>query len=240
MEILSIPTEVAKIMKTHSLAARAMVLFSLWLPAAFRAQASVDYGNASSATLTAKAWTALGVKNYADTIAYTSKCIDLYKTLALQQQKNLLSKYTSDKANWALNDVATCYYIEGMAKEASGKKSEAMADYKFVVDNLNMAQCDSGNGTTWNPAKPCKERLALLALDNTTPATIEKIDLDSITVKSATAISTYRITGETKIDFKGEPANLTDIRPGMAVTVTAAANPNEAASISVSDPPRKN
>jgi hypothetical protein len=227
-------------MKTRYFAVPLIVFLAGSFLAAPQSRAAVDYGDGSSATLTAKAWAALGSKNYADTIAYTSKCIESYQKLALDQQKTLATaKKTADKANWALNDVATCYYIQGMAKEGLNKMPEAMADYKYLVDNLTLAQCLDGKGFSWNPATPAKERLGILMVDHKTSDVITKIDLDTITVKTAAAVSTYRITTATKIQFKGQPANLTDIKIGMAVTVTPAPDARVAAIISADDPPRK-
>ncbi len=202
---------------------------------------AVDYGDGSSATLTQKAWVALGAKQWADTIDLTSKCITSFGQLALDQEKNMASAHPlADKGVWAMSDVAVCYYIRGMAKEGIGKPTEAMADYKYVLDNFPLALCQDPKNGPWKPADPCKQRLGLLSLDHQTPDVITKIDLDSITVKTATAVSTYRITGATKLLFKGQPANFTDIKAGMAVTVTpSASNATVADKIDASDAPRK-
>lgn len=218
----------------------AAILFAICLPGLPRASADPDFGDGSSATLTQKAWVALGAKNWADTIAYTSKCITAFNKLALDQEKNLASGHPQgEKTSWARDDVGACYYIRGKAYEGAGKISEAMADYKYLIDNLPLAQCRDPQGFSWTPAKPAKEALALLSLDHAMPDVITKIDLDSITVKTAAAVTTYRITGATKIQFKGQPASLTSIKVGMAVTVTPSSNATVADTINADDPPRK-
>ena len=226
-------------MKHHYFAATGIVLLALSLFAPPLARADVSYGDGSSATLTAGAWKAYNVKNYKDAIAYTSKCIESYKTIALTQQKNLASPHATDNSAWALNDVATCYYVQGMAKEGLGKAADAMADYKYLIASLDRAQCQDAKGFSWSPAKAAKDRLGALLVDNTGESVITKIDLDSITVKTSTAVSTYRISPTTKVDFKGQPTSLTAIQIGMSVVVTTGADATEAESISASDPPSK-
>ena len=227
-------------MNARCFATPAVVLLAVLFLAPCHARADVDYGDSSSATLTAKAWSALGAKNYKDCIAYTTKCIQLFGTLAADQEKNLTAPHPqADKGDWAAGDVATCYYIRGMAYEGAGKVTEAMADYRNVMDNFPLAQCRDPKGFMWKPADPSKQRLGLLMVDHKSADVIASIDLNTITVKGATATTKYRITGATKIMFKGQPANLTDIRPGMAVTVTSGANATIADSINADDPPKK-
>jgi hypothetical protein len=131
-------------------------------PAASPAASNLDFGDFSSAAITAKAWGALDAKNYNDALAYTGKCIDMFKDKAVEMQKALTAP-TTDKdqtfAQWALNDVGTCYYIQAKAYEGLGKKKEAMDSYKFLADNLAYAQCWDPKGWFWKPADAAKEQL---------------------------------------------------------------------------------
>ena len=124
--------------------------------------ASLDFGDFSSSAITNKAWAALSARNYDDAIAYTNKCIEMFKGKALEMQK-ALSAAPTDKdqtfAQWALNDVGTCYYIQAKAYEGKGKQKEALADYKFLSDQLAYAQCWDPKGWFWKPAEAAKERL---------------------------------------------------------------------------------
>jgi hypothetical protein len=199
----------------------------------------VDYGDMKSSTLTASGWNALGNKNYEAVVALASKCIDTYKTTALQQQKAAATGKPNDKGTWALNDVAASYYMRAQAYEGLNKMAEAIADYKYLSENLSAAALSGDNGTTWNPAKPAQERAIILAATTHQEHTISKIDSSSLIVKTPTAITTYRINAKTQIEFKGKPAKLSDLKTGMRVEVTAGTDPQVAERINADDPPRK-
>ena len=137
-------------------------------PAAAPAAApALDFGDFTSATLTSKAWGALDSKNYPAVSGYTNKCIDMFKTQAVQMQSTLKEPAPKDKANdfWALNDVGTCYFILGKALDDQGDKKGAMAAYKFLVDNLSFAQCWDPKGWFWKPADAARKRLVELQFD---------------------------------------------------------------------------
>ena len=133
------------------------------------AGSKLDFGDFSSSALTSKAWGALEAKNYDDAIAYTSKCIDMFKGKAVEMQKALTAP-TTDKeqtfAQWALNDVGTSYYIQAKALEAQGKQKDALESYKFLANNLPYAQCWDTKGWFWKPADAAKERLKALEFDS--------------------------------------------------------------------------
>ena len=98
-------------------------------PAAFAAPAAsaarLDFSDYSSSTITNKAWGALSARNHEAAIAYTSKCIEMFKGKAVEMQK-VLTAAPTDKdqtfAQWALNDVGTCYYLRAKAYEAKASK----------------------------------------------------------------------------------------------------------------------
>ncbi|HEX4085404.1 MAG TPA: hypothetical protein VHY22_10870 [Chthoniobacteraceae bacterium] len=140
-------------------------------PAASSSPTNLDFGDFKSSTLTAKAWKALGDKDYASAMGYTQKCIDMFKGQAVQMQKGLTAEPdTSDKekvfANWALNDVGTCYFIQAKALEDQGNTKDALADYKFLADNLSYAKCWDTKGWFWSPAGAAKERVSALQFDS--------------------------------------------------------------------------
>ncbi len=133
------------------------------------AAAKLDFGDFASSTITTKAWGALEAKNYDDAVAYTAKCIDTFKPQALAMQKALAAP-TTDKdetfKQWALNDVGTCYYIQGQAYEKAGKQKDAVAAYKALADSLAFAQCYDTKGWFWKPADAAKDRLKALEFDS--------------------------------------------------------------------------
>lgn len=125
-------------------------------------------GPDASVTLTTDAWNAFNDKDYAKAIASAQKCIDLYQKQALDQQKAQTAPPSTDeqkKAQWALNDVGTCYYIVGQSNEKLGKKKEAVDAYKYLVANLGYALCWDPKGWFWPPAKVAQTSLKGLQLD---------------------------------------------------------------------------
>jgi len=126
-----------------------------------------DFGDGSSSVLTTKAWQSLEAKDYPAVAAYANKCIDSFKTQAVQMQATLKEPAPKDSAAqlWALNDVGTCYYILGKSLDDQGDKKGAIAAYKFLVDNLSFAQCWDPKGWFWPPAGAAKKRLAELQFD---------------------------------------------------------------------------
>lgn len=141
------------------------------VPTPASAAPKLDFGDYKSSTLTEKAWQALDQKDYASVLGYTQKCIDMFKDKAVEMQKALTAAPdTSDKekvfANWALNDVGTCYFIQAKAFEEQGNSKEALAAYKFLSDNLSYAQCWDPKGWFWSPAGAAKDRVAALQFDS--------------------------------------------------------------------------
>jgi|GEM_PF-753371 len=137
-------------------------------PAAPAAAApTLDFGDSSSSVITTKAWQALEAKNYDEVAGYTAKCIELYKAKAIEMQGTLKASAPKDKAAeyWALNDVGTCFFIQGKALDNKGDKKGALESYKFLVDNLGYAQCWDTKGWFWSPADAARKRLAELQFD---------------------------------------------------------------------------
>ncbi|MCW1923445.1 hypothetical protein OKA05_12850 [Luteolibacter arcticus] len=129
---------------------------------------TLDFGDHSSSAITTKAWQALTAAKHAEVDGYVAKCIELYEAKALEMQKGLSEAAPKETAaeQWALNDVGTCYFIRGQSKEARGKKDEAMADYKVLVEKLPFAQCWDTKGWFWKPADAAKDKLKSLEFDS--------------------------------------------------------------------------
>jgi len=133
--------------------------------------AKLDFGDFKSETLTTKAWKALADKDYAGVEGYAGKCIEMFKAQAVAMQKALTAPpATDDKekvfANWALNDVGTCYYLLGQVREKQGKMKEAVEAYKFLAENLSYAKTYDTKGWFWSPADTAKERVKALEFDS--------------------------------------------------------------------------
>lgn len=128
---------------------------------------ALDFGDEKSATLTIKAWNALGEDQNTNAVAYANKCIALYEKDAVNMQKKLKAPVDGDddavRAKWALNDVGTCYYIIGKAHEKLGDTTKATTAYTALISKLAFAQCWDPQGWFWTPAEAAQERLDALA-----------------------------------------------------------------------------
>ncbi len=123
-----------------------------------------DFGDFSSETLTVKAWGALDVGDYAAVEAYTTKCITLYEKQAMQQADSLTDFAPKEKAfnYWALNDVATCYFILGQARLAQGQVKEAQEAFNTIIERFPYAQAWDPKGWFWKVAQGASDKLATI------------------------------------------------------------------------------
>jgi len=141
-------------------------------PAAMAAPAAgvklpINFGDYRSSTLTTKAWAALAQNDIESVLAYTNKCISLYAVQASKMQASLkdYASGTNDEIfkNWALNDVATSYYIQGEAYRAANMKDEAKEAYNKLVKDYTFGQAWDTKGWFWKPAEAAKEKLDMIA-----------------------------------------------------------------------------
>lgn len=115
----------------------------------------------SSRNLVLQAWKALanreqGVVHYA-----ADKCIELYSKEADKQQRQLRDFAPRDKAfeYWALNDVATAYFIKGESYAAEEKYREAKTAFRQIMRHYKFAQCWDPQGWFWKVAEAARERI---------------------------------------------------------------------------------
>ena len=149
-----------------------LALFSL-VPLSFAGaptEEGLDYGDYKSVTLQVKSWNALGEGKYEDALKYTEKCAELYEERAREMQASLSAKPSSDVVNeyWALNDVGTCYYIKGEALIKLDKKTEAMAAFKIVRDELYYSQAWDPKGWYWSPSDAAYPKIEMLEAQTST------------------------------------------------------------------------
>jgi len=125
-----------------------------------------DFGDYSSMTLIVGAWTALENKKFDVLMRYTNKCIELYAQEAQDMQNVLhkLPKGSNEYINsfWALNDVATAYFIQGEALRESAQIEAAVESYQRVIDQYSYAQCWDPRGWFWRVSDGARNRLNML------------------------------------------------------------------------------
>lgn len=158
---------VARDARRAMLGPAAVILSGLTIVPLLVPLAAQDFGDHSSATLTARAWGALDAAQLELALAYTDKCRELYLAEARKQQASLADFAPDDEAHrlWALNDVGTCLFIEGQAHEKAGRTAEAVAAYRRLVDEYGFAQCWDKKGWFWKPAKAAADRIEALEFD---------------------------------------------------------------------------
>lgn len=127
-----------------------------------------DFGDNRSATLATKAWDALNKGDIEAVLAFTNKCIQLYSEQAKSMQATL-TDYVKGEAEggsnqevfnlWALNDVATCLFIQGEAYRRAKMDDEAKEAFQTIIDKYSFGQAWDPKGWFWKPAEAAKERL---------------------------------------------------------------------------------
>lgn len=125
-----------------------------------------NYGDYRSETLTIKAWQALSDRDLNAVLAYTNKCISLYSAEASKMQKSLSEYSTGDQkifSYWALNDVATCLYIQGEALRRVKRMDEAKAAFNRIINEFSYAQTyDVNKKTFWKPVDGANDSLYMI------------------------------------------------------------------------------
>jgi tetratricopeptide (TPR) repeat protein len=120
---------------------------------------------------TADAWDAYNSGKYEAAITNARLCIDEFRGAAsimqdkLKKEKaNLPTGAVSDdvkrkiQTNGLLNDVATCYFIEGRSAEKLGRKDQAMKAYERARKYTYARTWDT-KGWFWSPAEAADGRI---------------------------------------------------------------------------------
>lgn len=130
-------------------------------------KAPINFGDYRSTTLASKAWAALVQNDIESVLAYTNKCISLYSAAASKMQAGLKDYPTGSNDEifkyWALNDVATSYYIQGEAYRTANMKDEAKEAYNKLIKDYSFGQAWDPKGWFWKPAEAAKEKLDMMA-----------------------------------------------------------------------------
>ncbi len=132
---------------------------------AAKAQA-FNFGDYRSSTLTGKAWEALAKNDIESVLAYTNKNIELYAEEARKMQADLKAYPAGANEEifkfWALNDVATSYYIQAEAYRKANMKDESKEAYSKIVKDYSFGQTWDAKGWFWKPSEAAKEKLAMI------------------------------------------------------------------------------
>lgn len=130
-----------------------------------------DFGDYRSVTLTTRAWDALAKDDIEGVLAFTNKCLELYGEQAKKMQASLTGYVTGSNQDifnyWALNDVATCLFIQGEAYRKAKMNDEAKEVYRKVMNEFFYGQCWDPKGWFWKPAEAAKEKLAAIESGST-------------------------------------------------------------------------
>ena len=131
-----------------------------------KAAQAFNFGDYRSSTLTGKAWEALAKNDIESVLAYTNKCIELYAETARKMQADLKAYPTGANEEvfkyWAINDVATSYYIQAEAYHKANMKDESKEAYNKVIKEYSFGQTWDVKGWFWKPAEAAKEKLAMI------------------------------------------------------------------------------
>lgn len=123
----------------------------------------------TSEEFVAAAWDAFNANQFKEAANFAQEVIDRWESEALRQQSSLtqtppIGKVTEAEknaifANWALNDVATAYFIKAWSLERLGKITEAQEAYRKVLD-FPYGRCWDPQGWFWSPAEEANRRLS--------------------------------------------------------------------------------
>jgi hypothetical protein len=114
-----------------------------------------------SASMIKKAWDYLNAGDKVGAHFFATQLINKYGKEALSQQASL--KGFASKANaakyWALNDVATSYFVLANVAARRGQFDETKKNIGIILNKLKYAQCWDTKGFYWKVAEGAKELL---------------------------------------------------------------------------------
>ena len=135
-------------------------------PAVEAGPKAVSFGDFRSTTLVTKAWGALEQNDIESVLAYTNKCVEMYGEQARKMQADLKDYPTGKNEDifkyWAINDVATGYYIQGEAYRKANMKEESKEAFNKLIKDYSYGQAWDPKGWFWKPAEAAKEKLAMI------------------------------------------------------------------------------
>lgn len=115
----------------------------------------------SSAALAQQAWKAMERGKYDEVITLADECADRFGLRAQRQQSLLKALPPPEKAfNYsALNDVATCLYLEGKALRELRRIDEAKTVFRGVIREYRFAQCWDPKGWFWSVGGAAQDQI---------------------------------------------------------------------------------
>ena len=130
-----------------------ITIFVSWFASVWAAENVSPSAKLSSGELTTKSWIAHGKSDIEATNKYTQECIDLYKGQAEKEQASLTALPKNKKeieAVTALNDVATCYFIQAESLMRQQKLDDAKKIFKLIIDRYGYGQAWDPRGWFWS------------------------------------------------------------------------------------------
>jgi hypothetical protein len=114
--------------------------------------------------VTAKAWNALGRKDWNAAIAHADKAIRTWGPQARATNRRLRGYAPAKDAKKYsnLNEVGTCIMLKGDALRQKGDAKGAMAAYQLLLDEYTYAQVWDPKGWFWKPADAARKNLVSL------------------------------------------------------------------------------
>ena len=130
-----------------------------------------------------RAWAALNGNQFAQAIDASNDCIDKFSTRAFRDQGALEaakeklpptgavdSSFDKKKVfdRWAVNDIATTFFIRGEAaeqllKHSKGQQYKQLAVVSYThAQRLSYGRCWDPQGWFWSPAEAAADRLVAL------------------------------------------------------------------------------
>jgi len=115
----------------------------------------------SSSALAQQAWKAYENKQFDRVMLLTDECSKRFADRARSQQQSLKALPPSDKVFTyaALNDVATCLFIQGKYLHEMGRVTEAKGVFQDIVRDYRFAQCWDTHGWFWKVAGAAQDEI---------------------------------------------------------------------------------
>lgn len=126
--------------------------------------------------LTTAAWTAFNKKDYRAAIEKATECVNEFQGAANREQAELkgqgapqppegeasVEEQTVIFARGLLNDVATCFYIQGRSAEYLGLIEDAKRAYQQASTYTYARTWDPSGEFFWSPAQAAADRASML------------------------------------------------------------------------------